>query len=363
MRFSVVLVALALSAIAHAELPPLPGPGPRADNEPERQHRQRENASCVGCHPQIAREWALSLHQHAWTDEVFQKAYTVEPVAFCRSCHAPESNPANEPSARAQNIGVGCVTCHGASGHVVGPKASPTALHPVLADARLKTPAACASCHQFDFPIDAHQLVPEAMQDTVQEHASSTAASTPCQGCHMPQTPNEDDQGKHASHSFSVLADESRVRSAVKVEARRLDLGRIEISLTADRIGHAFPTGDMFRRVEVSADSLDARGKVLRHETAILARSFVDIPGADHQIQRVQADDTRVPAPGHGARLVVLHTSVKATTVRYRVVYQRMSTPMAAAFGVNQILDQIEVARGELPQSVVAVAPNQGAWK
>jgi len=361
MRAALVVVVLAWTAVARAELPPLPGPGPRAVSDDERTHRQRENVSCVGCHPQIGREWALSLHQHAWTDDVFQKAYSVEPVAFCRSCHAPESDPAVDPSARAQAIGVGCVTCHGAGGHVVGPRPAPaTALHPVLADARLRTPAACASCHQFDFPLDAHQIVPEPMQDTVAEHAVSTAAATPCQGCHMPSVPNEDDPGRHKSHAFTVLADPARIKSAVKVSARRLDAGHAEISLVADRVGHAFPTGDMFRRVEVSVDSLDARGRVLQHDTAILARSFVDVTGIDNTLQRIWAEDTRVPAPGKGARVVVLRVAPSAVTTRYRVVYQRMSTPMAAAFGVSQILDQVEVAHGDLLPATVAVNHHQG---
>jgi hypothetical protein len=314
-----------------------------------------KNASCVGCHPAIAAEWAKSLHKHAWKDPVFQKAYEVEPMAFCRGCHAPTSDPAKEPTKLAQDIGVGCVTCHVQGGHVVGPRPAPAStLHPVLADATMATQKQCASCHQFDFPKSAHQVSPEAMQDTLREHASSTMKDKPCQSCHMPMVDGPD--GKHRSHTFSVIADPAMLRRAVNVMAERTGAGRAQLILTAGEVGHAFPTGDMFRRLEVRAEAIDAAGKILaRAEPTQLARTFIDVPrdpnGKELTFMRVEAADTRVPAPGMGSRTVELEVekAPPGARLRWRVVYQRMSTPMADAFSVSQVLDEVVVAEGVLP--------------
>jgi hypothetical protein len=315
------------------------------------------NASCVACHADIAAEWASSLHQHAWTDNVFQKAYDVEPLAFCRGCHAPESDPAREPTAQAQAIGVGCVTCHVDNGHIHAAHPSPNALHEVIADAQMATPRVCARCHQFDFPASAHQISPLPMQDTAHEHASSSRAATSCQGCHMPIVDGPD--GKHRSHAFAVLADPSMLKRAVLARADRSG-DKLRVTLEAGDVGHAFPTGDMFRRLEVRARAVDARGRELAHaEPVVLGRSFADVPrdpaGAELTFMRVEAADTRVPAPGQGTRTVELSLSrAVSARVEWQVVYQRMSTPMAQAFGVSQVLDEVVVASGTIAPERVA---------
>jgi hypothetical protein len=339
MRLAALLLMLGGSASA------LPGPAPRAHDDAT----IRKNASCAGCHPDVAAEWESSLHHQAWVDPVFQSAYEIEPLPFCRGCHAPESDSAREPTTAAKHLGVGCVTCHVENGQVVGAKDSPNALHPVFADARMATEKACASCHQFDFPSLAYQKVPEPMQDTVQEHARSKHSTEPCQSCHMPVVDGPD--GKHKSHRFAVISDPAMLRGAARVAAARTD-GGLTVTLTPDRVGHAFPTGDMFRRLEVRAEAVDARGRVIvAAEPVVMGRLFDDVPrdphGSDLGFQRVQVADTRVQPDG--AAVVPVRVAAPAgTRLRWRVVYQRMSTPMASAFGVSQVLDEITVAEGEM---------------
>jgi hypothetical protein len=48
-----------------------------------------QNTDCLGCHPAIASEWAGSQHRSSFVDESFTRAHTIEPLAFCRGCHAP----------------------------------------------------------------------------------------------------------------------------------------------------------------------------------------------------------------------------------------------------------------------------------
>lgn len=344
-RFAAVVAALVLLSSASAFA--------RPDADP--------NKSCATCHTEIGQEWNGSLHRKAWIDPVFQSAYEIEPLAFCRGCHAPMSDPARKtPTARAQHDGVGCVTCHVGSDHKIKASHQPAAayaMHAVTVDPQLATQAACASCHQFDFPSHSGQLTAEPMQDTVTEHARSTKSDTPCQSCHMPLVDDRTSpRGKHRSHDFRVLGDTAILQKAITARAERLDAQRLQVTLEAAEIGHSFPTGDMFRRVEVRAEALDARGVVVaRTAPAILERTFGDRPRrpnspADVGSERVEISDTRVPPPGRGVRTIELRFATPPPTARIRwsVIYQRMPSPMATAFRVDQAIDEVVVAQGEL---------------
>jgi hypothetical protein len=346
---------------AGAKAPELPGPAPRS-HRPGAPDIRKANEECASCHVEIADEWRASLHRQAWIDPVFQKAYAIEPVAFCRGCHAPEANPAAAPSEAAQAVGVGCTTCHVQGETIVGASASAAgrAPHGVFADARLATRQACAACHQFNFP---GERLP--MQDTLNEHAASSFASTECQACHMPMVaPKDKKPGSkpHKSHAFQVIGDPSMIRRAAKLSAARLSARKIEITVAAGDVGHAFPTGDMFRRLEVRAEAIRASGEVIaKADPVTLGRTFTDRPrDRDKSLMfafhRVEAEDSRVPPPGAGpARIVQLSFKqpVGAARVRWRVAYQRMGTAMAASFGVEQAIDEVIVGEGELPPFIL----------
>jgi hypothetical protein len=337
---------------AGAKAPELPGPAPRA-HRPGAPDIRKANEECASCHAEIADEWRASLHRQAWIDPVFQKAYAIEPVAFCRGCHAPEANPAAAPGEAEQAVGVACTTCHVQGETIVGAaSASGKAPHGVFADARMATRQACAACHQFNFP---GERLP--MQDTLREHAASSFASTECQACHMPTVAPKDRTSRpHKSHAFQVIGDPSMIRRAAKLSASRLSARKIEITIAAGDVGHAFPTGDMFRRLEVRAEAISASGEVIaKADPVTLGRTFTDqARDRDKSLafHRVEAEDSRVPPPGAGpARIVELSFKkpVGAARVRWRVAYQRMGTAMAASFGVEQAIDEVIVGEGELP--------------
>jgi len=300
------------------------------------------------------------MHQQAWHDPVFQEAYEIEPLAFCRGCHAPESDAESMPTAAAQAMGVSCTTCHvqsvtapggTAMGVVVASHgASPGSPHAVLADARMATKDACGSCHQFDFP----RMEGAPMQSTLGEHASSKFAATPCQGCHMPE--RKGSSGKpHRSHSFAVISDPEMIRSAATATAERSGAKGIRVTIAPKGAGHSFPTGDMFRRLEVRAVAIDPKsGKELAKSDAVhLGRTFGDKVQNAHvfMTERVEVADTRLPPPGTSAGTSIdlrFPTSVRGAEVRYQLVYQRMSSAMAASFGVDQARDEVLVAEGRL---------------
>jgi hypothetical protein len=365
--FGPLLVAALVAAIGVGlgapvrsdDLPALPGPAPRArgaEHDPA-----KENARCEGCHTDEAGEWRGSLHQEAWTDPVFQKAYAIEPVAFCRGCHAPESDPNAAPTEAAQGVGVGCTTCHVQGDSIVGPRtlAASAESHAVRGDERLATREACASCHQFDFPRSKGQ----PMQDTLAEHAGSSMSAVECRDCHMPLVERADGT-RRRSHDFSVISNPRLLEQAVAVEAERDGASDLSIELSAGRVGHAFPTGDMFRRLEIRAEALDAEGKVVMTAPVVhLARKFRDVPAAEGslEIRRVEIADTRVPPPGKGSRRVSLcfPSSTERLSVRWIVAYQRMDHAMAASFDVEQARDEIVVARGLVPPLISKPQPKE----
>lgn len=339
----------------------LPGPAPRA--RPAGTDTAAVNAACAKCHAEVAAEWAGSMHRQAWVDPVFEEAYEIEPLAFCRSCHAPESDPESMPTAAAQDVGVACTTCHvqeqGGRSVVVGAHGAPASSpHPVLADARMATTSACASCHQFDFP----RREGAAMQDTVREHAASRFAATPCQTCHMPERKAADGR-RWKSHAFAVISDPAMVRSAATARAERTGARTLRVDIEPRGAGHAFPTGDMFRRLEVRAVAVDAKGRAIAQATPVhLGRTFGDRVKGAHgfSMERIELEDSRLPPPGAGPGATVelrFPISVGSAQVRWQLVYQRMSTAMAASFGVEQALDEIIVAEG----AVAPVGPSVGA--
>jgi hypothetical protein len=290
------------------------------------------NAQCEACHSSIAREWRGSSHHEAFTDPSFQKALAKEPVPFCRGCHAPEAPPSGPTTATAE-IGVACVTCHVLDRAPLAiPRAAPLpSAHPIAREPRFASADACARCHEFDFPDRDQRLAPLAMQRTVSEHRASPAADKRCAACHMPIV-----DGRR-SHRFLGGRDPDFVRSAVEVVARRAGSEiHIEVRATA-KLGHAFPTGDLFRRMIVR---VHAGGTTT---TKIFARRFgprEELPG---KIVRAELADDRVT---HARPAVVgLHAPGPA---RYEVVYQRVQALLAPDGHDAEIAGETILAAGEL---------------
>jgi hypothetical protein len=297
---------------------------------------------------EVAREWRGSLHQRSWDDPVFLSAYALEPIAFCRGCHAPEADPARGPTVAARRLGVACVTCHVLDGAIASVRARPATAtsHAVRGDPRLGTSAACEGCHQFAFP----EPQPADMQGTVAEHRASAHAATPCQECHMPRAANDP---RRRSHSFAVQGNEALLRSSVRASASIVAPDVVVITLATDAAGHAVPTGDMFRRLEVRARLLGTRD--LAAPPVVLARRF-QVASGPSGTRRVQVADERLPASGR-PREVRVHfpAPIGADVVRWEVVYRRLDAAMAASFGVDGDAEEVVLAAGELaPASSVA---------
>jgi hypothetical protein len=278
-----------------------------------------EDRRCASCHLEEARAHAGSRHRAAFSNGAFQAAYRLEPTAFCRGCHAPEADPREAPAAGEGAIGVGCVTCHVVDEGVVlaAPgRATPRdqaepgdrpgeAPHAIARREDFAGPGACVSCHEFRFPGTAGAGDDAFMQTTGREHARSASSERPCASCHMPER-----AGRRA-HGFGEVRDPEWLRGALEARASATADG-VSVRLRQTMPGHAFPTGDLFRRLEVGAERRDGRGRVVARAVRHLARRFEVLPGVrgrqlaadDRVFDEPMAVDLELPPGPVGSRLV-----------------------------------------------------------
>lgn len=226
---------------------------------------------CARCHARIAREHAGSLHARAASDPLFlREVERVPDRAFCDGCHGVDREPP----------GIGCTSCHGDGDAIVSSRSSGRAPHAVEVDPSIGTDALCADCHQFDFP----HRPGERLQRTIDEAASLGEARRPCAACHLPHDPSVDD---------------ARLSRALDVSVRARRVGarvRVRFTLRAGDVGHAVPTGDLYRNLEVRAWPV---GAPARGRSVTLSRRFENAALGPHEVE-----DVRVPPTG--ARTVTL---------------------------------------------------------
>lgn len=302
----------------------------------------RANAECVGCHHEAAEEWARSRHRASSSNDAYRAALAIEPSPFCQGCHAPE---AEDPRVmEADELGVACVTCHVTRDDEVlaaGPidALEPSAHHPIRRSREFGHTGACASCHEFRFPHASGDGDDRFMQTTLREHAASDAADRSCASCHMPT----------GAHDLSNVRDPAWLRRKLAASAA-LDAFGVLVTLES-RAGHAFPTGDLFRRCEVGAELLDARGRVLQRDVRYLARHFELAPGQPGR--RLVADDR---VRGKSEVLLDLQPTRGATSVRWWVSYQRVAHTGDGREPEAAVLEsELPLHEGTLP-----IAPSRG---
>lgn len=342
--------------------------GPVAPGEPPGGLSGTAPGDCSGCHAEIAAEWASSAHARSWTDPIFQAEYQLTRQAFCRHCHAPlalEATPLVGPAAGGRSApgaapglvesagarGIDCAVCHVRDGRVLGAHGRGGDEHAVRRDARMATTALCAGCHQFDFPRPApgeqvryHPGRP--LQNTVAEWSQSRYADRPCQDCHMAVT---GDPGRpHRSHAFRIFEDPALLTRAVQVTARARRHGgavRVSVEIAPGEIGHAFPTGDMFRRAVLTVRAGAAR------ESAVLMRRFAHTITDDASGHLLgQVDDTRIPPPGSGPspRLELELADTRATEVAWSLRLFRLAPDDALDRGLDDAALGQRIASGRV---------------
>ena len=265
-------------------------------------------AACGECHSAVYSNWMQSRHRVALTNPLYRESHAREPSVWCVNCHAPLLPTGADARDKKERVlseeGVSCAVCHVRQGRILtgglpapgredGKHEHRYQIAPVM-----RTSSFCAECHQFNFPQAAHQGLPGqtiryaslVMQDTHTEwNASSFASQGTCQTCHL-------GSGDQVAHRFSGGHDLARLSGALQVRARRLEQNLAEVSVISIGIGHAFPTGDLFRALRLRI--VDGKRRVLVE--FLLKRTFLPLgraKAAAHLSTKVLISDTTVPPP------------------------------------------------------------------
>src|SRR5262249_24961837 len=122
------------------------------------------------------------------------------------------------------------------------------------------------------------------------------------------------------SHAFAEVRDPAWLRDNLRVKAERIDGDRSRITLAQRAPGHGFPTGDLFRRLEIGVELRDERGNVRSREARHLARHFEIVPGKP--MRQLVRDDRIFDEPA----VVDLPISNASGTLSWWVKYQRVAT-------------------------------------
>jgi hypothetical protein len=281
------------------------GPTPSRSPHPALAHTTSAasaNAACARCHDGVAAEWRRSNHAEAFRHETFQAAYRAEPLPFCAGCHAPLANAA-APRAPESDLGVACTTCHPGG----------------VRAARDGADRACASCHEFPYPPEVENASGRLLQKTASEHKASSRSGVSCIDCHMPRVPGG--PSGRRDHAFFASRSRDFVASAAEIAARR-EADALVVTFRRRGVGHALPTGDLFRRLVVVVESDGAR-------RVLPLQRFT---------KREQELDTRPFADGQDTYTATVPTNGLAGALRWRVIYERVAHP-ADAEGETAVVD------------------------
>lgn len=289
------------AATAHAPIAPV------AHDAAIARDSAHEASACARCHPAQAAAWRGSLHAISASDPIYRAEHEPRADPWCTGCHAPAG----------EERGIDCAVCHGEP--IAAAQVSGRARHPSRVDEAMGDERACARCHDFDFPRGPRR----PMQDTLDEWRSSPASrERTCIDCHDP-------------HAAPGRRDEAQLARALDVRATAVRSGagaRVTLTLRS-RAGHAVPTGDLFRRLVVTATS----GGISR--SRVLTRRFDLRDG-----HRVEASDTRVPPVG--VRTVVLDLPRAGERVRWSIELHALAEARARARGLSESAWRSRVADG-----------------
>lgn len=307
------MAAAVIAACGGAKASASASAGASAKNEEREAHEL--HTGCEGCHAEIAAEWRSSFHRAAFTDATFQRSLELEDPAdraFCTGCHAPAASRTGVAT------GVDCAACHGERPRTpeqrrAGTPSRPPARapHDVTVDAAFGTAKACAPCHEFAF-ADGR---PDLVQKTLSEHAESGFADVSCAACHMPRREG------HMDHRFLSGHSPEHLKAAVHVEGSRSGARGARITIRVDA-GHAFPTGDMFRRARLLVLAEGELGQIVGSSERAFGRTWGGVTGGIHAGKRSEVGDTRIR--GTWSELLDLAPDAPIVRVRYVLSFERV---------------------------------------
>jgi predicted CxxxxCH...CXXCH cytochrome family protein len=255
---------------------------------------------CSSCHGEIRKQWEASSMAQSWRNPVFQAFLADAKAALgdstrlaCISCHAPLASVTGDAEVvdPVSQEGVTCNFCHNVSAVDPSPKpasytydpSNPNLMRGPRADAdagsahefaysEIQTKSEfCAACHSYG-----DEQAGLFFEPTYVDWKGSKAAQAgkQCQDCHMPTKVGKasaiakktrDDVRQHlfvGAHGAGAL--DSTATLAAAVEG-----GRVKLTVTNTRAGHALPGGSAsMRMIALDVVFRGADGKEVGRVTA-----------------------------------------------------------------------------------------------
>jgi hypothetical protein len=184
------------------------------------------------------------------------------------------------------------------------------------------------------------------MQSTITEHRASEYRDVSCASCHM----SRDSKGRR-DHRFDVTRNPPFLKNALDVKVTRFKQGRIEFQLTSKGVGHAFPTGDLFRRIRVHVDVLGQEYSALYSAGAFLTRTFETTKSPAGVVRRVLTSDTRISADPTKPSRIIFDFSLESIKfpIEYSITYERVEHPGKIGQPDAVLEGVVELATGVIP--------------
>ena len=307
---------------------------------------------CGRCHTAIYDEWKQSTHAAAWVDPQFQAELHKDPdVAWmCLNCHTPVGNQQAEVVTQSEVIrrpatrlntefstayreeGVSCLGCHWRKDGIAAPHRDVDAPHAVVYAPDLLNDSACTDCHQAMARLE-DALVCHFDTGGEKERAGVQKS---CSACHMPSVERPVVGGgksrKGGAHTWpgsglgKGLWPGPLGLNSLAVHMPMLDAsGRLSFTLHNAKAGHKLPTGDPERFIRITAETRDAKGRIVEEHTWRIGQVWVWSPVAKQlSDNRLDVDERRqfewVPSrPASSVSLTIEHVRMSQDNLDYHI--------------------------------------------
>jgi hypothetical protein len=113
-------------------------------------------------------------------------------------------------------------------------------------------------------------------------------------------------------------------------------------------VGHAFPTGDLFRRLAIHAEAVGAEQNVLAEDVRYLSRRFGRGKGRDGRSIKILTGDDRVLPGAPSVVTLSLGEKAKGAPIRWIVAYERVEHPIEESSDHAVVEGEVVLAEGTL---------------
>lgn len=213
---------------------------------------------CGVCHKEIYSEWEKTRHRVAFTNELYKKSHEKEPLIWCLNCHAPFLKAGGNPEKLEDRIlkeeGISCLVCHKRGDKILTARIPQNSKeHSYIEVKEMRRSEFCENCHQFNFPVGTgnvphkdFKFSNQPMQNTFTEwQMSYFFGKETCQDCHMKP------KDGYRTHLFPGGHNADYLSNTFFLKLDRISNSEAKIIIIAKHLGHAFPTGDLFRNLVI----------------------------------------------------------------------------------------------------------------